>query len=82
MLKFDLKPNIQYCFLYTKFQENRNIIEAIKVLPFVQQYSRHDVILPAKSFKTQIHTKRYSGGYMLKILLKSTVLFGHTSLTK
>ena len=73
MLKFNPIPGIEYCFLYAKFQENQSKLEAVTVLPFFRQYELRDVILPAKSLKTQIHITMYSGDYLLKVLLKSAL---------
>ena len=73
MMKFNPISGIEYWFLYAKFQENRSKREAVTVPSFFRQYGRHDVILPAKSLKTHIHTTTYSEDYLLKVLLKSVI---------
>ena len=73
ILKFKPIPDIEYCFLYAKFRENQSKLEAVTVLSFFRQYGRRDVILPAKSLKTQIHITMNTGGYLLKVLLKSVL---------
>ena len=40
---------------------------AVTVLQFFLQYGRHDVILPAKSLKTQIHITYYLGEGIVEI---------------
>ena len=64
MLKMNPIPSIEYSFLYAKFQENQSILEAVTVLPFFRQYGRRDVILPAKSLKTEIYITKYLGDYL------------------
>ena len=50
---------------------------AVTVLPFFLQYSRRDVILPAKSLKTQIHITKYSGVIVEGFVEISLVMFAY-----
>ena len=79
MLKFNPILSIEYCFLYAKNQENQSKREATTVPTFFRQYGRYDVILHTNSLKTHIHTTTYSEDYLLKVLLKSAMLLGHTA---
>ena len=82
MLKFNPIPGIEYRFPYAKFRENQSKLEAMTVLPFFRQYGRRDVILPAKSLKTEIYITKYLVDYLLKVLLKSESLSRRKAWTK
>ena len=73
MLKFKPEPSFQPGILYIKFRKHRSKAAAVTVLPFFRQYGRRDVILPAKSLKTQIRITKYPGDYLLKVLLQSAL---------